>query len=73
MPISQCGTLYRRKRQGWPNDLVPPTAFLEFDVDGLLNDVSDLKIQPENQKTEEQVKEEPKYRSKMFQYFNKKD
>ena len=59
--------------QGWPNDLVPPTAFLEFDVDGLLNDVSDLKFQPENQKTEEQVKEEPKYRSKMFQYFNKKD
>ena len=25
--------------QGWPNDTVPPTAFLELDVEGLLNDV----------------------------------
>ena len=59
--------------QGWPNDTVPPTAFLELDVEGLLNDVSHLKIQPKKQKSKEHVQEEPKYRSKMFQYFNKKD
>jgi len=67
--------------QGWPNDIEPPIAYLELDVDGLvavvyLQSLTFRNEKPElkpTDKIEEDEQEETKYRSKMFQYFNKKD
>ena len=59
--------------QGWPDDTDPPNAYLELDVEGLLNEVSLLTLQHSKEKSDESEQEETKYQSKMFQYFNKTD